>query len=243
MKRNGFYLQLCVVAMMAMTASMACGAPRQGAAPANSEDMLAVPTIELDGYGLFTVQDSPTTHEVLEVTLNEGEDAIDLVLVSVDDLPMTTVPIDEEYFVTRDVVHFLDANFDGKVDILVGPGCNRDYSVLLLWNDEKNDYVLATNDGFVVFNGNLFFDPKNKVVYRTTSSSAFEETCTKMTWMGSDLQSEVTFLQVFDPDQYESCRVTHRYTIRNYYSDEDVISTNDPNDIFASWSKWLVEDE
>lgn len=243
MKRSDLYLHFCAVALVAMTALMACGATRQGVAPAKSSNMLAVPAIGLDEYGLFTVEDCPTTHDVLDVTLNEGEYAIDLVLVSVDDLPMTTIPIDEEYYVTRDVVHYLDANFDGKVDILVGPGCNRDYSVLLLWNDEKNDFVLATNDGFVVFNGNLFFDPANKVVYRTTSSSAFEEECTKMTWMGTDLQSEVNFLQVFDPSCYDSYRVTRRYTIRNYYSDEDVISTDDPNDIFAPWSKWLVEDE
>ena len=76
-----------------------------------------------------------------------------------------------------------------------------------------------------------------------TSGSAFETTCTKMMWMGTDLQSEVTFLQVFDPSYYDSYRVTNRYTIRNYYSDEDVISTDDPNDISLPWSEWLVEDE
>ena len=243
MKRSNVNLQSCVVALMAMTALMACGTPRQSVVPATSKDQLEVPKVNLDKDGFFTVDDCPTTHDVLDVTLNEGEYAINLVLVSSDDLPMTTVPLDEDYGVTQDVVHFLDANFDGKVDILVGPGSNRNYSVLLLWNDEKNDFVLASNDGFVVFNGFFFFDTKNEVVYRVTSGSAFETTCTKMMWMGTDLQSEVTFLQVFDPSYYDSYRVTNRYTIRNYYSDEDVISTDDPNDISLPWSEWLVEDE
>lgn len=243
MIRSNVYLQFCALALMAMTALMACGTPRQSVVPATTKGPLAVPKVNLDEDGFFTVDDCPTTHDVLDVTLNEGEYAINLVLVSSDDLPMTTVPIDEEYDVTQDVVHFLDANFDGKVDILVGPGTNRNYSVLLLWNDEKNDFVLASNDGFVVFNGYFFFDTKNQVVYRMTSASAFETICTKMVWMGTDLQSEVTFLQVSDPSCYDSYRVTDRYTIRNYYSDEDVISTNDPNRIPAPWSKWLVEDE
>ena len=144
MKRSNVNLQSCVVALMAMTALMACGTPRQSVVPATSKDQLAVPKVNLDKDGFFSVDDCPTTHDVLDVTLNEGEYAINLVLVSSDDLPMTTVPLDEDYGVTQDVVHFLDANFDGKVDILVGPGSNRNYSVLLLWNDEKNDFVLAS---------------------------------------------------------------------------------------------------
>ena len=234
-------LMRCIAIMAAMLSLAAYGASAQPGGNVNYR--LAVPAVNLDEDGFFTVDDCPMTHDVLDVTLNEGEYAINLVLVSSDDLPMTTVPLDEDYDVTQDVVHYLDANFDGKVDILVGPGSNRNYSVLLLWNDEKNDFVLASNDGFVVFNGYFFFDPKNEVVYRVTSSSAFETTCTKMMWMGTDLQSEVNFLQVFDPSCYGSYRVTDRYTIRNYYSDEDVISTDDPSDISLPWSKWLVEDE
>ena len=239
MRSSGF--MRCVAIVATIFSFAICGASAQPRS--DEENPLAVPKVNLDGDGFFTIDDCPTTHDVLEVDLYEGEFAINMVLISVDGLPMTTIPIDEKYGVTRSEVHFLDANFDGNVDILVGPGCNREYSVLILWDNERNEYLLASNDGFVVFNGYFFFDPQNKVVYRMTSSSAFEATYTKMTWFGSDLQTEVNFLQVFDPSYYDSYRVTHRYTVRNYYSDEDIISTDDPNEIFAPWSKWLVGDE
>lgn len=200
---------------------------------------LAVPEVNLDENGLITVENCPTTHDVLEVDLYEGETAINMVLISADGLPMTTIPLEEDYGVTRNVVHFLDANFDGNVDILIGPGCNREYSVLIVWDNDRHEFVLASNDGFVVFNGNFYFDPQREAVFRMTSSSAFETTCTMMMWQGTDLQSEKTFLQVFDPEYYDSYRVTRRYTVRNYYSDEDVISTDDPSDISAPWDKWI----
>ena len=140
-------------------------------------------------------------------------------------------------------MHFLDANFDGNVDILIGPGCNREYSALIMWDREENCWARGTNDGFSVFNGDFFYDPNRMVVYRRTSSSAVETTYTMMTWQGTDLQSEETFLIIGDKSCYDSYRVTHRYTIRNYYSDEDVISTDNPNEIFEPWDRWLNPDE
>lgn len=236
MKRFSAFLQ-CMGILVAMLSFATCGIAAEQRS--DVKNPLAVPAINLDKSGLFTVEDCPTTHDALEVDLYEGEYAINMVLISLDGLPMTTIPLEEDYGVTRNVVHFLDANFDGNVDILVGPGCNREYSVLIVWDNDRNEFVLASNDGFVVFNGNFYFDPQRKAVYRMTSSSAFETTCTMMTWQGTDLQSEVNFLQVFDPASYGSYRVTHRYTVRNYYSDEDVISTDDPSDISAPWNRWI----
>lgn len=205
---------------------------------AQQADPLAVPTVELDRYGLFTVEDCPTTHEVLEVTLQDGEYSIDKVMIYADGMLMQSVSIGD-VGVTRHVVHFLDANFDGNVDILVGPGCNREYSALIMWDREENKFVRASNDGFTVFNGDFFYEPGRMAVYRRTSSSAFETTYTMMTWQGCDLQSEETFLQIA-PVRYEDYHVTHRYTVRNYFSDEDIISTDDPNELFDPWDKWVI---
>ncbi len=73
-----------------------------------------------------------------------------------------------------------------------------------------------------------------------TSSSAFETTYTLMVWQGTDLQSEKTFFQVFDPSYYDSYHVSHRYTVRNYYSGDDAISTDDPSLISEPWDKWVI---
>ena len=200
---------------------------------------LAVPSVELDEYGFFTVADCPTTHDVLEVKLHEGEYCIDRADIYADGMLMQSVPISEQDAITRKVVHFLDANFDGNVDILIGPGCNREYSTLILWDREENRFARASNDGFTVFNGDFYYEPERMAVYRMTSSSAFETTYTFMTWQGTDLQSEELFLQVFDESYYDFYHVKNRYTVRGFYTGEDIGSDN-PDDICEPWDKWVI---
>lgn len=224
-------LMFIVVAMVALATSKAS---------AQQVNPLAVPSISLDEYGLYTVENCPTTHDVLEVKFHDGENYIDRVDIYANGMLMQQISINEKDAIMRKEVHFLDANFDGNVDILIGPGCNREYSTLIMWDREEDQFARASNDGFTVFNGNFYYEPGRMAVYRMTSSSAFETTYTMMTWQGTDLQSEETFLQVFDPSYYDFYHVSHRYTIRNYYSDEDIISTDDPTQFFDPWDKWII---
>ena len=229
------FFPLSVVMAIALMSSIGVVAQPIG----EVKNPLAVPEVRLDAYGLFTVADCPTTHDVLEVKLHEGEDYIDKVEIYADGMMMQSLPIREEDCIMRNEVHFLDANFDGNVDILIGPGCNREYSALILWDREANCFARGTNDGFSVFNGDFFYDPGRMAVYRRTSSSFAETTYTMMTWQGTDLQSEETFLIIGDKSYYDSYHVTHGYTVRNYYSDEDIISTDDPSEIYEPWDKWV----
>lgn len=234
MRTGVFFRYVVVLVALVFMASLA---------QAQESNPLAVPAVTLDRYGTFTVADCPTTHETLEVKLLENENRIDRIQIFAEGMLMQSLPIREEDAITRNEVHFLDANFDGNVDILIGPGCNREYSALIMWDREENCWARATNDGFSIFNGDFFYDPSRMVVYRRTSSSAVETTYTMMIWQGTDLQSEETFLIIGDRSCYDSYHVTHRYTIRNYYSDEDIISTDNPNEIFNPWDRWINSDE
>lgn len=234
MRTDVFFKYVVVLVAFVFMASLA---------QAQESNPLAVPAVTLDRYGTFTVADCPTTHETLEVKLLENENRIDKIQIFAEGMLMQSLPIREEDAITRNEVHFLDANFDGNVDILIGPGCNREYSALIMWDREENCWARATNDGFSIFNGDFFYDPSRMVVYRRTSSSAVETTYTMMIWQGTDLQSEETFLIIGDRSCYDSYHVTHRYTIRNYYSDEDIISTDNPNEIFDPWDRWINSDE
>ena len=234
MRTGVFFKYVVVLAALVFMASLA---------QAQESNPLAVPAVALDQYGTFTVADCPTTHETLEVKQLENENRIDKIQIFAEGMLMQSLPIREEDAITRNEVHFLDANFDGNVDILIGPGCNREYSALIMWDREENCWTRATNDGFSIFNGDFFYDPSRMVVYRRTSSSAAETTYTMMIWQGTDLQSEETFLIIGDRSCYDSYHVTHRYTIRNYYSDEDIISTDNPNEIFDPWDRWINSDE
>lgn len=234
MRTGVFFKYVVVLVALVFMASLA---------QAQESNPLAVPAVTLDRYGTFTVADCPTTHETLEVKLLENENRIDKIQIFAEGMLMQSLPIREEDAITRNEVHFLDANFDGNVDILIGPGCNREYSALIMWDREENCWARATNDGFSIFNGDFFYDPSRMAVYRRTSSSAAETTYTMMIWQGTDLQSEETFLIIGDSSCYDSYHVTHRYTIRNYYSDEDIISTDNPNEIFDPWDRWINSDE
>lgn len=217
-----------------IAAVAACGAVAQHG------NSLAVPQITLGNYGLYTVADCPTAHSVLDVQLHEGEFAIDMVKIYTNGMLIQSIPINEDDAIVRKEVHFLDANFDGKVDILVGPGTNREYSALFLWSDDEQKFMRATNDGFNVFNGDFFYEPERMAVYRRTSSSFAETTYMMMVWQGTDLQSEETFLIIGDKSYYDSYHVTHCYTLRNYYSDEDIISTDDPSRFQGTWPGWAI---
>ena len=234
MRTDVFFRHVVVLVALVFMASLA---------QAQESNPLAVPAVALDQYRTFTVAGCPTMHETLEVKLLENENRIDKIQIFAEGMLMQSLPIREEDAITRNEVHFLDANFDGNVDILIGPGCNREYSALIMWDREENCWARATNDGFSIFNGDFFYDPSRMVVYRRTSSSAVETTYTMMIWQGTDLQSEETFLIIGDRSCYDSYHVTHRYTIRNYYSDEDIISTDNPNEIFAPWDRWINSDE
>ena len=234
MRTGVFFRYVVMLAALVFMASLA---------QAQESNPLAVPAVTLDRYGTFTVADCPPTHETLEVKLLENENRIDKIQIFAEGMLMQSLPVREEDAITRNEVHFLDANFDGNVDILIGPGCNREYSALIMWDREENCWARATNDGFSIFNGDFFYDPSRMVVYRRTSSSAAETTYTMMIWQGTDLQSEETFLIIGDSSCYDSYHVTHHYTIRNYYSDEDIISTDNPNEIFNPWDRWINSDE
>ena len=110
--------------VMAIAVMTSCGAVAQQRSEVTNP--LSVPTVTLDKHGLFTVEDCPTTHEVLEVKLHENDFIIDRVEIYADGMRMRSLPIREEDCLVRKVVHFLDANFDGYVDILIGPGSNRE---------------------------------------------------------------------------------------------------------------------
>lgn len=241
MKKSVLTKKTILTASVAVfTAMIAMGQPSTDGTSA-----LTAPAIAVDGNGLFTVQDCPTVNNHFAVALHMGEYTIASADVLWDGVEVQTLHLSEEDAIARNEVHFLDANFDGCLDILIGPGTNREYSALFLWNVEENIFVRATNDGLSVFNGDFFYEPERMAVYRRTSSSFAETTYTLMTWQGSDLQSEETFLIVSDKSYYDSYHVTHRYTVRNYYSDEDIISTDDPTRFEGTWSEWaisLVED-
>lgn len=226
-----------------MTVALICVACNTMGQPnADERGALAAPKIEVDANGLFTVNNCPTTNDHFAVAFHEGEYGIISADILWDGIECQAISFEaEDDCVTREAVHFMDANFDGYLDILLGAGTNREYSALLLWDEEENMFVRATNDGFLIFNGDFFYEPERQTVYRRTSSCYAETTYTMMVWQGSDLQSEEAFLIISDKSRYADYHVTHRYTVRGYYSGDDIISTDDPTRFEGDWNEWAIK--
>lgn len=83
-------------------------------------------------------------------------------------------------------IHFVDANFDGHIDIFLGLGASRTYSTLLLWNPAKNKFERYGELGEPSLQ-NPVFSPHEKAIYESGSNSAWEYSFSKLEWKGSKL--------------------------------------------------------
>lgn len=200
---------------------------------------LSAPDVLVGNDGLFSIDDCPTAYAGLDVEIHEGEFAIDQIVVHKEGRMPQSINISEDDAITKQMIHFMDANFDGYVDIFVGPGSNREYSALILWDPEQYSFERATIEGFTVFNGYFFYYPEQKKVYWLTSSSAAATTITQMSWNGTNLVSEELLQIVGNEESFKDYDVDHRYTLRNFYSDEVIFASDDGEQLPGIWRALL----
>ena len=90
-----------------------------------------------DKNGFYKVLDCSTTPSYFKATSEQNEDGSYNVKIYHGRQLAQTIKCD----VTGKELYFLDANFDGNLDIVVGPATARNYSTILLWSDKKNEFV------------------------------------------------------------------------------------------------------
>ena len=156
----------------------------------DSTQTMAAPVIELDGEGMFSIDDCPTQYDGLEIVKHEGEYGLSSIDIMRGGQLLRTFRFTDDDCVTRDDIHFLDANFDGYVDFFVGPAADRNYSALFLWDPEQSNFVRGYEDGDPIFNGNYKFHPASQKVYFTGSGSFSSNHAVRLSWQNYNLQSE-----------------------------------------------------
>jgi len=219
--------------------------PLEDTVAVDSTPTMAAPVIELDGEGMFSIDDCPTTYEGLEIVKHTGEYSLSSIDVMLDGKQLCSfafrnddIDLDNNDYVTGDQVHFLDANFDGYVDIFLGPGSDREYSALFLWDPERSTFVRARQDGDPQFNGNYQFHPASQKVYFTGSGSFSSNHAVRLSWQNYDLRSEETLTS----EMLKSClddEQPAKYVVRKGgFSGKIIFSTDDPNKIPSQWKKW-----
>jgi len=171
----------------------------------NSNDNFPVKT---DKYGFYNVLSTPTSIAFCKASTVQNADGEYVVnIYSGRQIAQSITCTD----VTSGDLHFLDANFDGNIDIMVGPASPRNYSTILLWSDDKHEFVPMSEDN--TLNGFFLVDPKNKVWVSMGSGSYCSTYYQILKWKGNKLVPVESLIEISDPKSYSEYGVRMRYTI------------------------------
>lgn len=193
------------------------------------------PNIILDGEYTYTVKDAPTTYKGLNIVPHfDADHVIKVIDIMVNGIKAQSFDLSGAAEVIRDDVHFLDANFDGKVDIMVGPGSDREFSVLFLWEPRQRGFVKATDNLVPVFNGTLTFDVRNREVMCYNAYGAGQTAITRYIWNGSDMINQEKLIQTMFVRNYADI-ICNRYTLIDCNSGQVLASAATPAGLPGRW--------
>lgn len=205
---------------------------------AQDADNMKAPKIEADANGIITLAQCPTEYEGLKV--NVTDDVMKATIYQGNQQLQTIAGDDEEPLATDGdkSVHFMDANFDGYVDIFIGAGASRTYSTLILWNPATKQFQRLGVLGEPMLQ-NFMLHPASKSVFEGGSASAFAYYFSRSIWENSTLKKVEELICVNDAEQYGEYEVNAPFTIRD--GEGNTIATfQKAGELPAQW-KALVE--
>ncbi len=177
-------------------------------------------------YGYYNVLSCPTSPSFFKATTEQNEeDGTYKVYIYHGNYLAQTIKCD----VTGGELHFLDANFDGNLDIVVGPVTSRNYSTILLWSDAEQEF-LATG---IELNGYYLVNPKSKTWVSLGSNGASTTFYQTYKWNGLALDTDELLMVISDKTTRAEYRVNTLYTLikGNYYygleTEKNVIKRTD----------------
>lgn len=200
---------------------------------------MAAPEITPDANGFISLKQATATDNYLRVELDQE---CTTAKIYYDDLLIQTITDEEDRLVaTGDdaPIHFLDANFDGYADILIGPCESRTYSTLLLWDDGPQQFHRVGTLGDPSLQ-NFMIHPASKTVFEGGSCSWCCEIYTKSIWNGRQIVGQEELIIVNDPEQYGEYEVNNKYTIRNA-DHEEILSAKSSTNLPELWQGLLNE--
>lgn len=196
------------------------------------ETYMKAPEVKADANGLIALADCPTTDEHLSVSVNEDKTEA---VVSYDGKTLQTIK-DEDMLVAAggDVaIHYLDANFDGFIDIFLGPGESRTYSTLLLWNADSKQFSRIGTLGEPTLQG-FMLEPATKSVIEGGSGSASSFYITRSQWSGQKLEQKEQLVVITMPSEYEANNVSAAFTLRDA-NEKEITSASESKTLPGSW--------
>lgn len=194
------------VLMMSLLCAMGAGAV--------DKSEVVAPVIKPNEMGFITLKDCPVKAPHVSTFVYDNEDGSMRAKVYVgkssdrerlvlwyDDLDVSGAE--------RNRTHYLDANFDGYIDILIGSGESRNYSVLMLWDVEKESFKKVDNS----MNGLLMLDPQSKTLLLEGSASWCSMFYSRYKFEGTEMKLVDQLVYITEPSEYGTYGVKAAYTI------------------------------
>ena len=187
-------------------------------------DDMKAPLIEPDANGMIALSQCPTEYDGLRVEVTDENTKLSVYFH--DELLQTITDPNEGVLSTGEnaPVHFMDANFDGYVDIFIGQGESRTYSTLLVWNPDIKMFARVGTLGDPSYQ-NIQLHPATKSVYDGGSNSWCCSSFNRSIWKDGRLNKVEELIIVTDPEQYEEYEVSNAFTLRD--ANGNVVATAD----------------
>lgn len=236
-------LSLCIVTACGKAVNssneqkLASGNDEEVVAESADESMKA-PVITPDESGFIRLSQCPTTYDKMEVAFSDDNTKV---TITYDGQLIQTLSDEEDGLVATgdDVpVHFMDANFDGFVDIFIGPGESRTYSSLFIWDESEKQFKRIGKLGDPSYQ-NIMLYPSKKYVFEGGSNSWCNESFTRSVWEDGNLKKVEELNIVSAVEQYGEYGVENKYTLRDA-KQKDIISTDDMSTLPSPWGSFLV---
>lgn len=191
-----------------------------------------------DKRGFYNVVDCPTSLSFIKAASEQQDDGTYKVSIYRGRELAQTFDLD----VTSGDLYYLDANFDGNMDIFVGPAASRNYSTILLWDDKSGEFAPMEGE---VLNGTILVNPGKKFLVSLGSGSYCSEYYTHYTWQGNRLVATETLVEINDPKAYKEYGVKRRYTVVKGANLDNIaankkVETNKKSNLPSEWRTIIV---
>lgn len=213
---------------------------------ASTENVTKQSPVDKNGY--FNVIDAPQTHSTYRAQSTKDNNGFYTTKIYKGKKLLQTI----KHEATSADVRFIDINFDGDVDLFIGPATALSNNYIFVYDKKKGNFtpaqVYPAQENGSSFDGNVLVNDKKKHIVTMRNGDDSESYYQLYTWKGNKpVPAEGLFL-FNDPTKYELYGMETKYTLYygpldNYYSPEGVgtkcIRTNKLSEIPNEWQEIL----
>jgi hypothetical protein len=190
--------------------------------------------VDINGY--YNLMNAPQTNSKYKAQSTENEDGSYTTNIYNGKKLLQSF----KHEATSGEVRFADMNFDGYVDLFVGPASSRTYNTIYLYNKKTGKFVPTQKEASL--NGFFLVNDNKKHFVSLGSNGASSTIYSKYIWNGNKLEVSESLMVFSDPSEYTENGVTTKFTLikgNDYYSLKSIgcvkLRTNKFNKLPKEW--------